>query len=162
MAIFAKDDADKGESRGASAPSGDGSLSIIAHGMTVVGDINSNGVVKVEGRVEGSIRSARQVLIGRQGEVKGDVETREAVVGGRVEGRITALERVEIQGTAAVHGDIHTKTIVVLEGGRINGAVRMEDSVTPARKGDRGDAERGAERKGEPRGRPSQPVAVVR
>jgi cytoskeletal protein CcmA (bactofilin family) len=155
MAIFAKDDADKSEPRGAGAPGGDGSLSIIAHGMTVVGDINSNGVVKVEGRVEGSIRSARQVLIGRQGEVKGDVETREAVVGGRVEGRITALERVEVQGTAAVHGDIHTKTIVVLEGGRINGSVRMEDSVTPARKGD-------PERKGESRGRPSQPVAVVR
>ena len=36
-------------------------------------------------------------------------------------------ERVEIQATAAVLGDIVTRTIVVAEGGKINGAVRMED-----------------------------------
>ena len=48
--------------------------------MTVHGDVESNGVVKVEGRVEGTIRAARQVLIGRQGEVKGDIETPEAVI----------------------------------------------------------------------------------
>jgi cytoskeletal protein CcmA (bactofilin family) len=59
--------------------------------------------------------------------VHGDIETREAVIGGSVEGMITASERVEIQATASVQGDIVTRTIVVAEGGRINGAVRMED-----------------------------------
>ena len=52
---------------------------------------------------------------------------REAVIGGSVEGTITASERVEIQATASVLGDIITRTIVVAEGGRINGTVRMED-----------------------------------
>jgi cytoskeletal protein CcmA (bactofilin family) len=83
--------------------------------------------VKVEGRVDGSIRSARQVLVGRQGTVKGDIDTREAVIGGTVEGMITASERVEIQATASVQGDIITRTIVVAEGGRINGTVKMEE-----------------------------------
>lgn len=148
MAIFAKENGDKPESRSA-ALSGEGALSIIAAGMTVTGDIESNGVVKVEGRVEGSIRTARQVLIGRQGHVKGDIETPEAVIGGTVEGVITATERVEVQATAMVTGDVRTKTIVILEGGRINGSVRMEETVKPAVRNERGD-------------RPSQPVAVVR
>ena len=121
MAIF------KEEKQDARNGSGEGALSIIAAGMTVSGDIESTGVVKVEGRVDGSIRSARQVLVGRQGTVHGDIETREAVIGGTVEGMITASERVEIQATAAVQGDIVTRTIVVAEGGRINGAVRMEE-----------------------------------
>lgn len=143
MAIFAKDDSTGDSKNGVAA--GEGAMSIIAAGMTVTGDIDSAGVVKVEGRVEGGVRTARQVLIGRQGEVKGDIETREAVIGGRVEGTITATERVDVQATASVNGDIHTKSIVVQEGGKINGTVKMTDSA----------AARSAEQK-------PQPVAVVR
>jgi len=128
MAIFKEEKQD-----GKNGATGEGALSIIAAGMTVSGDIESTGVVKVEGRVDGSIRSARQVLVGRQGTVHGDIETREAVIGGAVEGTITASERVEIQATAAVLGDIITRTIVVAEGGRINGTVRMEDGKPGAR-----------------------------
>ena len=123
MAIFKEE---KGESK--SAPNGgEGALSIIATGMTVTGDIDSSGVVKVEGRVEGSVRSARQVLVGRQGVVKGDIQTREAVIGGTVEGTINGSERVEIQATAMVQGDIVTRSIVIAEGGKINGGVKMEE-----------------------------------
>jgi cytoskeletal protein CcmA (bactofilin family) len=122
MAIFKEEKQD-----GKNGSTGEGALSIIAAGMTVSGDIESSGVVKVEGRVDGSIRSARQVLVGRQGTVHGDIDTREAVIGGTVEGMITASERVEIQATASVQGDIVTRSIVVAEGGKINGTVRMEE-----------------------------------
>jgi len=128
MAIFKEEKQD-----GRNGTNGEGALSIIAAGMTVSGDIESTGVVKVEGRVDGSIRSARQVLVGRQGTVHGDIETREAVIGGAVEGTISASERVEIQATAAVQGDIVTRTIVVAEGGRINGSVRMEEGKSGSR-----------------------------
>ena len=60
--------------------------------------------------------------------MKGDVHAREVVVGGKIDGTITASERVEIQGTSAVNGDIYTKSIIVLEGGRINGSVRMDEA----------------------------------
>jgi len=124
MAIFKEE---KAGSNGGGPGTPDGALSIIAAGMTVNGDIDSSGVVKVEGRVEGSIRSARQVLVGRQGSVRGDIDTREAIIGGTVEGTITGSERVEIQATAQVSGDVVTRTIVIAEGGKINGSVRMED-----------------------------------
>ena len=123
MAIF-KEEKNEGRNGVGGA---EGALSIIATGMTVTGDIDSNGVVKVEGRVEGNVRSARQVLVGRQGVVRGDIDTREAVIGGTVEGTITATERVEIQATAAMQGDVVTRSITIAEGGKINGSVKMED-----------------------------------
>ena len=129
MAIFNKDS--NGSEARATQGNGDANLSVIAAGSKVIGDMECSGVLKIEGTVEGTIRGARQVLLGRQGLVKGDIETREAVIGGQVEGAIHALERVEIQGTAAVIGNVHTKTIVIREGGQINGAVRMDES--PAR-----------------------------
>ena len=126
MAMFNKD-SNGGDARSTPAI-GDATLSVIAAGSKVIGDMECSGVLKIEGTVEGTIRGARQVLLGRQGVVKGDIETREAVIGGNVEGSIHALERVEIQGTASVVGNIHTKTIVIREGGQINGAVKMDES----------------------------------
>jgi cytoskeletal protein CcmA (bactofilin family) len=131
MAMFtkdAKDGSDKMDPK--AAPGAEAALSIIAFGMKVHGDIETSGVIKIEGAIEGTIRGARQVLVGRQGEVKGDVHAREVVVGGKVDGTVNATERVEVQGTSAINGDIYTKSIVVLEGGRINGQVRMDDAAS--------------------------------
>lgn len=119
----------------------DGAMSVIAQGMRIVGDVECGGVVKIEGIVEGSVRGARQLLLGRQGEIRGDLHAREVVLGGKVEGSVVADERIEIQGTAVVNGDVHTKSIVVLEGGKINGRIAMGESVSAAaatlpRKGD--------------------------
>lgn len=130
MAIFGKDANGANDGRGAGAGR-EASLSIVAAGMKITGDIKTDGVVKIEGRVDGAIRAARQVLIGRQGHVHGDIITGEAIIGGTVQGTITASERVEIQGTACIAGDIDTRAIAVMEGGRINGAVRIADSVPP-------------------------------
>ena len=111
------------------APPSETGLSVIAAGMKIIGDIESTGVVKIEGVVEGAIRGARQLLLGRQGTVHGDIRAHEVVIGGTVVGTIIADERVEIQGTSSVQGDIHTKSIVVLEGGVINGNVRMGETA---------------------------------
>lgn len=104
-------------------------LSIIASGMTIVGDIESAGTIKIDGRVDGSVTGARQVLLGRGGVINGNVFADEVVIGGSVRGTLVVRERLELQGTAAVIGDIETRSIVVIEGARIDGAVRMNDLV---------------------------------
>ncbi len=113
-----------GQSRGQGR---DAALSIVAGDLTVVGELKTDGVVKIDGVVEGNVRAGRQVLVSTGGVVKGDVHTKEAIVGGRVEGSIQAGERVEIQASATVQGDIVTKSILVHEGGEVNGSVRMGD-----------------------------------
>lgn len=102
-----------------------GSLSIIAAGMTVRGDIESNGIVKVEGAVDGHVQARHQVLVARGGIVHGDIDAREAIVGGMVNGSIRVAERVEVQAGATVVGDITTRRIAVAEGGTLNGQIRM-------------------------------------
>ena len=128
MSIFTKPTTEKVLMRN-DAPLPESGLSVIASGMKIVGDIESTGVVKIEGIVEGAVRGARQLLLGRQGTVHGDIRAHEVVIGGTVIGTIVAEERVEIQGTSSVKGDIHTKSIVVLEGGVINGTVRMGETA---------------------------------
>jgi cytoskeletal protein CcmA (bactofilin family) len=114
--------------KGNGGPEQEAGLSIIGAGMRVVGDITADGVVKIEGTVVGTVRAGRQVLVGKGGEVEGDVFSREAIIGGEVRGSVRAEERVEIQASCVVHGDIAAKRLLVQEGGEINGVVRMGDN----------------------------------
>lgn len=107
-----------------------GSLSIVAKDLTIAGDLQAEGVIRVEGRVVGNVHAGDQVLISEGGIVEGDVVTREAIVGGRVHGCITGEERVELQASAVVHGDIATKRLLIQEGGQVNGSVKMEELAT--------------------------------
>jgi cytoskeletal protein CcmA (bactofilin family) len=133
MAMFGKDGstATRVEQRG--SPVAEAPMSIISSGMKITGDLECAGVVKVDGRIEGSVTGARQMLLGRGGTVHGNVIADEVVIGGVVDGAILAAERLELQGTAVVNGDIETKSIIVLEGARINGVVRMNDASASMR-----------------------------
>jgi cytoskeletal protein CcmA (bactofilin family) len=136
MTMFGKDGAAAPRSEPRHTPVADAPMSIISSSMRITGDVECAGVMKVDGHIDGSVTGARQVLLGRGGSVHGNVVAGEVVVGGVVDGAIIAGERLELQGTAVVNGDIETKSIVVLEGARINGIVRMSDSAAashPAR-----------------------------
>ena len=126
--MFGKDGTTRSEVR--ANTSGEAMLSIIASGMRIVGDIESAGVIKVDGHIEGSVSGARQVLIARGGTIHGNVHADEIVIGGLVAGTVVATERLELQETAVVNGDIETTSIVVLEGAKINGLVRMRGVLT--------------------------------
>ena len=125
MAIFGKDEPT--QRRTNRAPGAESMLTIIAAGTTVTGDIECGGVLKVEGTIEGSVHRARQVMLAREGSIHGSVSGQEVVVGGVIDGNVTASDRLELQSSAVVNGDIVTKSIVVMEGARINGTVKMTE-----------------------------------
>jgi cytoskeletal protein CcmA (bactofilin family) len=127
---------DEGAARSAKGSAGANTLSIISAGTTVSGDIECSGVLKVEGRIEGSVTRARQVMLAKEGAIHGDVTANEIVVGGVIDGAVTAGERLELQTTAVVNGEIATRSIVVMEGARINGGVRMTELALVASAGE--------------------------
>ncbi|HEY8258607.1 MAG TPA: polymer-forming cytoskeletal protein [Gemmatimonadales bacterium] len=101
-------------------------FSIIASDMTVVGDLETEGVVRIEGRVRGTVRVGAQVLVAVGAVIEGDLHTQEAVVAGTVSGGIHARDRVELQASAVVSGDIHTARIAIVEGAKVSGEVKMD------------------------------------
>ncbi len=130
MSMFAA--APQETKRGAPGPQREPGLSVIAPGMRIEGELVTDGVVKIEGTVVGSVRAEQQVLVAKGGVVEGDIHTREAILGGEVRGSILAHERVEVQASSVVQGDIATQRIVVHEGGEVNGHVKMGDPRTLA------------------------------
>jgi cytoskeletal protein CcmA (bactofilin family) len=101
-------------------------LTIIAVGATIVGDIASEGVVKIEGTIQGTVRAGTQLLVAPGALIRGDVFAAEVVAGGEIHGGVNAEQRVEIQAGATIHGDIRTQRIHIADGGRVNGQISME------------------------------------
>lgn len=100
-------------------------ISIIGPGMKIVGDCETDGTIRVEGLVEGSVKAGKAVVVGKDGKVDGTVETQDAVISGTVAGTVTAESRLELQATARIEGDIYARRMQLEEGALVNGQVHM-------------------------------------
>lgn len=110
--------------------------SVLHASLTVTGDLETTGSIRIDGRLEGSVLKADSVVLGVGASISGDVHAREVVLGGSLKGNVHATERVELQSTAVVTGDVHTLSVLVQEGGIVNGRVLMtprEPATTPSR-----------------------------
>ncbi|MCF6339724.1 MAG: polymer-forming cytoskeletal protein [Sulfurimonas sp.] len=66
----------------------------------------------VDGEFEGIIKSQKEVNIGKNGHINGDVHTKRLVVQGFIEGSLHA-ERVEIKANGRVKGTIEASELII-------------------------------------------------
>ncbi len=105
-------------------------ISIVGPGMTFVGDCDTDGTVRVEGRFEGSIRAGRAVVVGPAGVVTGDVRARDATIAGTIKGTLIAEAMLDLQESGRLDGEVFARTVRVGEGAVLNAAMHMgEDAL---------------------------------
>ncbi len=95
-------------------------------GCTIRGELEFSSYFRVDGRVEGSVRSRSELVVGEGGVVEGEVEVARCVVGGQVRGTIRATEQVLLHAGAKVWADIHTPALVMEDGAFLEGSVSMD------------------------------------
>lgn len=101
------------------------SSTLIAAGATVSGTLRGEGIIQVEGTVEGEIDLKGAVIITPTGLVKGPMTADVIRVAGRIEGVVCARERLLLQKTGSLEGDMTTPSLEVEDGGRLNGRSTM-------------------------------------
>ena len=104
------------------------------------GELTAEEDVILQGRVEGSIRHARSLVIGTEGSVLGDVYANHLTVEGLVEGDLHGTEAVIVRATAQVRGNIFAPRVGIMEGATFNGRVEMDPGAaaqTPQQGGSR-------------------------
>ena len=96
---------------------------LLGKGTIWKGDIHSGpNSIRIEGTVEGTIHSEGEVTIAPSGIVKGTVHAKHLIVTGRVEGIFKIAECLEIHGTGWVEGEVEVGSLVVDEGGTLQGS----------------------------------------
>lgn len=103
-------------------------FSIVSTECYFQGTLSVQGSLRVDGKLEGSVDNARQVIIGEEGKITGDVTAQNVVCAGEIEGNVCA-EMVEVLSKASVKGDIRAKKMIVEEGGRIEGLCNIGNAL---------------------------------
>lgn len=108
--------------------------SLLGKDVLFKGEVHTNArSFRVEGTVEGTIHSTGEVSIAPGGLVKGTIFAKHLVVTGRAEGTMKISDCLEIHGTGYVEGDVEVGSLVVDEGGTLQGVcVRRDQTGTDA------------------------------
>ena len=107
------------------------SSTLITQGITINGTIDGEGVVQVEGTVKGEFNMVGAIIVADSGLVKGPITADVVRVAGRVEGNVTAREHLRLENTGTLIGDVATASLVVEDGGCLNGRSTMMKAPEP-------------------------------
>ena len=93
--------------------------------LNINGNLETEGEVQVDGRINGNIRCAH-LTVGRDATIIGDITAEEVVVRGKVTGVIRG-NRVILQDGAHVESEIFQKKLTIEEGACFKGMIRDQD-----------------------------------
>lgn len=106
----------------------------ISEDTTIKGSITTASTLTVAGAIEGDINAGGDVNVLADATVKGDISGPAVTISGRVEGRINASGRLLITAKGLVQGDISVRSLLIEEGGTLQGQCNM-GTAAPARPG---------------------------
>ncbi|MBU1659495.1 polymer-forming cytoskeletal protein [bacterium] len=107
----------------------DTNTTIITAGSKIKGEMNLSCSLYVDGEFEGMIHSQKDINIGKNGHIMGDIVTERLIVQGYMEGSINA-QRVEIKAQGRVRGSIESAELVIEAKGIFEGNSVVKE-VTP-------------------------------
>jgi cytoskeletal protein CcmA (bactofilin family) len=92
------------------------------------GDLICDGIVKIDGICQGSIKTVSNVIITEKGRVDAAIEAQNVSISGQAKGSIVAKGRLEILSTGRVWADVTVKSFLLDDGGKLHGALKMLDA----------------------------------
>jgi cytoskeletal protein CcmA (bactofilin family) len=82
------------------------SNSLLGRGAVIKGDINTEGDIRIEGKVFGNIKFSGKLVIGDGAEIKGDINANHLEVYGKVKGKLVVNEFLAIKGNGLGEGEL--------------------------------------------------------
>ena len=101
--------------------------SIVGEGTRFKGELELNGLLRIDGDYSGTIRTPDKVLVGKNGRAECTIQAGTVVVGGVVKGNIFSSEKVIILSTGMIIGNVTTPRLIVETGVILNGTCVITD-----------------------------------
>lgn len=92
---------------------------ILSNDLEIQGDLVSQGLIEIEGKVKGVIKG-NSVIIREDGLVEGEIISQSLNIRGKFQGNIKA-KNISISSKATVNGNIEYNTLCVEDGASIDG-----------------------------------------
>ena len=103
-------------------------LNTFAQDTKIVGDVESDGDIRMDGVMEGRLNCKGRVVIGPEARIKGTINAQNAEILGKVEGEINVIDLLSLKGTALIIGDLIMGKLMVEPGASFTGNCKMNGS----------------------------------
>jgi len=100
---------------------------IIGKGSVINGKVSIQNSIRIEGKVIGEVFSSGTITVGAKGEIEGNIEGINAIIGGKVKGSVTAAEKIVLEANSILIGDLKTVKLTIDEGAMFEGKCSMPD-----------------------------------
>ncbi|CAH8282794.1 cytoskeletal protein CcmA (bactofilin family) [Mariniflexile fucanivorans] len=111
------------------------SQNIISQGTKIVGDFTSEGDFRIDGTLEGNIKTSGKVVVGKSGFIKGTLQGTDAYFEGKFNGKLALSGTLTLKATANIDGEVVAGKLAVEPGANFNVTCIMKGTVKEMNKG---------------------------
>ena len=102
---------------------------IISPSTRIKGDFSSNGDIRVDGYLEGNIQTTGKVVVGKEGQIIGNLNCSSAYFEGSFKGEMKIENTLTLKASAKIEGDVVTEKLMVEPGAIFNVSCIMKSTV---------------------------------
>lgn len=109
---------------------------LIAQGTTITGDIISEGDFRIEGNIQGNLKTPGKVVIGKTGMINGTLKAANSDIEGKFSGKLLISDTLSLKSSAHVEGEVEVGKLAVEPGATFNATCTMKGTVKEMNKGE--------------------------
>ncbi|MBG7612017.1 polymer-forming cytoskeletal protein [Polaribacter sp. BAL334] len=107
---------------------------VISKNTTIIGDIKAEGDFRIDGVLEGSLKTKGRVIIAAEAVVKGDVEASNADIEGEFSGNLKVEKILTVKTIAKISGDVVVGKLSIEPGATFNASCIMTGTAKVQKK----------------------------
>lgn len=105
------------------------SQNIISNGTKIVGDLISEGDLRIDGTIEGNLKTPGKVVVGKSGMIKGTLNGTDAHFEGKFSGKLNLSGTLTLKSSAHIEGEVVLGKLEVEPGATFNVTCTMKGAV---------------------------------
>lgn len=102
-------------------------INLISSGTEITGDVTCTGDIRIDGTLNGNIKTKGKVVIGETGKTNGEITCKHGDISGKVEGKIVISELLTLKPSSLISGDIVTNKLAIEPGAKFTGSCNMNN-----------------------------------
>ncbi|MBN09384.1 MAG: hypothetical protein CMC79_03305 [Flavobacteriaceae bacterium] len=103
-----------------------GQYSRIEPSTKLTGDIISESDFRIDGILEGSIRTSGKLIIGKEGKIVGKINCENADIEGEVKGNLSVKNNLFLKSSSKIEGEVVIGKLIVESGAHFNANCSMK------------------------------------
>jgi cytoskeletal protein CcmA (bactofilin family) len=100
-------------------------LNFLGGGTVVEGTIKTDNSVRIDGTLKGKLICKKTLTVGVNGEIEGEIEAKNAIIGGKINGKIKVTEKLVLESKSTLIGELKAGKLLIDEGAVFEGTSKM-------------------------------------